>query len=431
MIEYTPRFHRLLSAMALGAALCVSPPANAQSDAAIPAAATELSLPDNIRLADLPNDNGTGLVVTWTHDPDALPGTVYNVGISESPDGPFYYAARATIEAAEYVSENRSMFGWTYPNGDTQYLTMASYVMPPAAPGQSMERVAIEAGKTYYARFTVVSGDAQADLATTLSAKAKGNWFRGNKLNVLVFVLFFGSIILVFIELARRNPNMYIRKIAGLDAVEEALGRATEMGKPVYFVHGLEDMDHISTIAAVNVLGRVAQRAIEYDTSLRVMCSLPVVLAVSREVVQQSAIEVGRPDAYREEDVMFVASQQFSYAAAVDGMMVRERPATVLLMGYFYAESLLFAETGSHIGAIQIAGTDAYTQLPFFVTTCDYTLMGEELYAASAYLSREPRLLGSLRGQDVGKAIVLATLVLGAILEFVGIHWITNLVMPL
>ena len=211
----------------------------------------------------------------------------------------------------------------------------------------------------------------------------------------------------------------------------EALGRATEMGKPVYFVHGLEDMDHISTIAAVNVLGRVAQRAIEYDTSLRVMCSLPVVLAVSREVVQQSAIEVGRPDAYREEDVMFVASQQFSYAAAVDGMMVRERPATVLLMGYFYAESLLFAETGSHIGAIQIAGTDAYTQLPFFVTTCDYTLMGEELYAASAYLSREPRLLGSLRGQDVGKAIVLATLVLGAILEFVGIHWITNLVMPL
>ena len=431
MIEYTPRFHRPLLAMALGAALCISSPANAQSDAAMPAAATELSLPDDIRLADLPNDNGTGLVVTWTHDPDALPETVYSVGISESPDGPFYYAARATIEAAPYVAENRSIFGWMHPNGDTQFLSISAYVMPPATQGESLVRVPIEAGKSYYARYTVISGDVQVDLATTLSAKAAGNWFRWNKLNNFVFMLSFASLILLFIELARRNPNMYIRKIAGLDAVEEALGRATEMGKPVYFVHGLEDMDHISTIAAVNVLGRVAGRAIEYDTSLRVMNCRPVVMAVSREVVQQAAVEVGRPDAYNEEDVMFVASEQFSYAAAVDGMMVRERPATVLLMGYFYAESLLFAETGSHIGAIQIAGTDAYTQLPFFVTTCDYTLMGEELYAASAYLSREPRLLGSLRGQDVGKAIILATLALGAILEFVGIHWITNLVMPL
>jgi len=34
--------------------------------------------------------------------------------------------------------------------------------------------------------------------------------------------------------------------------------------------------------------------------------------------------------------------------------------------------------------------------------------MGEELYAASAYLSRDPLLLGSLRGQDLGKLVVIA-----------------------
>ena len=41
------------------------------------------------------------------------------------------------------------------------------------------------------------------------------------------------------------------------------------------------------------------------------------------------------------------------------------------------------ARLGNAAGAIQIAGTDAVTQLPFFITTCDYTLIGEELYAAS------------------------------------------------
>ena len=84
--------------------------------------------------------------------------------------------------------------------------------------------------------------------------------------------------------------------------------------------------------------------------------------------------------------------------------MIRDRPAAHIMMGYFYAESLLLAETGSTTGAIQIAGTDAFTQLPFFVTTCDYTLLGEELYAASAYLSGEPRDAGqperSRRGQS-------------------------------
>jgi hypothetical protein len=55
-------------------------------------------------------------------------------------------------------------------------------------------------------------------------------------------------------------------------------------------------------------------------------------------------------------------------------------------------------------------------QLPFFITACDYTLIGEELYAASAYLSRDPVLLGSLKGQDWGKIVILAVLLLGSAL---------------
>jgi hypothetical protein len=54
--------------------------------------------------------------------------------------------------------------------------------------------------------------------------------------------------------------------------------------------------------------------------------------------------------------------------------------------------------------------------LPFFITACDYTLIGEELYAASAYLSREPLLLGSLKAQDYGKLLILVVMVLGSVL---------------
>jgi len=83
--------------------------------------------------------------------------------------------------------------------------------------------------------------------------------------------------------------------------------------------------------------------------------------------------------------------------------------------------ALLLTETGASTGAIQIAGTDSDHQLPFFVTTCDYTLIGEELYAASAYLSREPVQVGTLRGQDIGKAVVLGMLGIGTALATLSV----------
>ena len=232
-----------------------------------------------------------------------------------------------------------------------------------------------------------------------------------------------------YIGIARRR-ELKIRRIAGLEALDEALGRATEMGKPVLFIHGLRGMDSISTIAAVNILGRVARRTAEYDTALRVVAPDPVVMSVSQETVKASYVEAGRPDAFNPDHVFIAGTEQFSYAAAVEGIMVRDRPAAHIMMGYFYAESLLLAETGSTTGAIQIAGTDAFTQLPFFITTCDYTLLGEELYAASAYLSGEPRMLGSLKGQDAGKALILAALVLGAVLATLGPPQLTHFFTP-
>ena len=100
--------------------------------------------------------------------------------------------------------------------------------------------------------------------------------------------------------------------------------------------------------------------------------------------------------------------------------MLREKPAANFYLGTFYAESLILAETGHGIGAIQIAGTAMPSQLPFFIAACDYTLIGEELFAASAYLSREPRLLGSLLGQDWGKVIILFFILVGVITAFLA-----------
>lgn len=258
------------------------------------------------------------------------------------------------------------------------------------------------------------------------SAAARPNWFNRADLNTCLGVIGLSLVILGSIVAARRC-EFFLRKIAGLDAVDEALGRCTEMGKPALFVHGLSGVSDVAVIASVNILGRMARRVAEYDSALLVVNNDPVVYSLSSEVVREGFVEAGRPDRFREDHIFMVASRQFPYVAAVAGIMAREQPAANFFMGYFYAESLILAESGAVTGAIQIAGTDAFTQLPFFVTTCDYTLMGEELYAASAYLSREPKLMGTLRGQDIGKAFLIVVLFVGTIMATMNQEWFMNL----
>ena len=231
---------------------------------------------------------------------------------------------------------------------------------------------------------------------------------------LLMFALIFTVIgtLIFFIRKARRGEPIFLRSIPGLKRVEEAVGRSTEMGSPILYVPGISDMDQVETVASVIVLGHVASLTAQYETSLEVPVSRSIVMKAAREVCKESYLMEGKPEGYNDDMVHYLADEQFAYAAGVNGIMLRERPAACMYMGKFYAESLIFAETGNAIDAIQIAGTASQTQIPFFVTACDYTLIGEEFFAASAYLSRKPELTGGLKGQDWLKALVVGGIVI-------------------
>jgi len=245
--------------------------------------------------------------------------------------------------------------------------------------------------------------------------------FRMDRLNSLILLLVFTASILIYIRLAKIDRHLFIRKLAGLDALDEAVGRATEMGKPVLFVPGIQEVSDIQTIAGLSILGNVAKYTAEYETPLLVTVQYPIVMAAAQEIVKDAYVNAGKKDLYSNSMVRYVAGSQFALAAAVNGIMTRIKPAANIYMGAFFAESLLLAETGNLTGAIQIAGTANPEQLPFFIASCDYTLMGEELYAASAYLSKESKMLGSLKGQDFVKVIITILLVIAII--FLLVSW--------
>jgi hypothetical protein len=259
------------------------------------------------------------------------------------------------------------------------------------------------------------AGTAAHSMAADSRVFNPSTWF------YLLIIVAMAVALYAYINRIKKDPHeVFIRKIPGVDAIEEAVGRSTEMGRPVLYVTGVEETQNIQTVASLLILGHVAEMIAEYDTDIRVCNAYPLTMVLAEEIVRQGYANAGRVDAHRPENVMFISSEQFAFAAGVNGLMVRERPATNIFLGRFFAESLMLAETGYVTKAIQIGGTAEITQLPFFVAACDYTILGEELYAVSAYLSREPNLLAQLKTTDLIKAAVIVLIAVGSVLATFG-----------
>ncbi len=249
------------------------------------------------------------------------------------------------------------------------------------------------------------------------AAPAEGHaWFLTHRTAYLVILLLLAGSLAYYIRLIRRRPNdVFVRRIPGVDAIEEAVGRSTEMGRPVLYVTGVEETQNIQTVASLLILGHVAEMTAQYDSDIKVANAYPLTMVLAEEMVREGYARAGRIDAHKPENVLFITPEQFAFAAGVNGMILRDRPATNIFLGRFFAESLMLAETGYITRSVQIAGTAEITQLPFFVAACDYALLGEELYAVSAYLTREPHLLSQLKASDFVKLLMIILIIVGVI----------------
>lgn len=346
--------------------------------------------PTQFRAEDVPGDAGTAIDLFWTLSPDDEENTKPRKVLR-------YVIYRKEVDAKEAKYE---------------------VIGEPTYRVNTFRDSNCEVDVPYMYRIESVGQEGLKSMPVDLKEPviATLQWFNLQRSWFAVFVFLICGSVILFIEMARKGKKLKVRKIAGLEAITDAVGRATEMGRSCLFVPGIQDINDIQTVAGITVLAQVAETTADYRATLEVPTSRSLVMTTARDTVEAAYLAAGRPDEYNEDDIYYITDEQFGYVASVTGKMVRDKPAACFYMGAFYAESLILAETGNSVGAIQVAGTAMPTQLPFFVAACDFTLIGEEFFAASAYLSGEPQQLGSLKGQDFGKVIGGILLLAGCII---------------
>lgn len=245
-------------------------------------------------------------------------------------------------------------------------------------------------------------------------------------IGMFIFWLAFVVVFVTAVKRIKRGLPVGIRRVAGIDAIDEAIGRCTEMGRPVFYTFGLGELDS-QVLASFDVLGYVSRQCALLETDLIVGNTRPEVHPITEEIVKGSYTAVGKTDEYKPDNVRFLSNVQGAYVGAVHGIFYREKPAANLMFGPFFAESLLISEVGRQAGAIQIGGTGRTIQVPFFIATCDYVLIGDELFVAGAYLGKKPEQVGAIYAQDLGKWLFIIACLLGSLFMTAGNTFIADL----
>jgi hypothetical protein len=253
----------------------------------------------------------------------------------------------------------------------------------------------------------------------------------GRIFDFIIVLAFFVVGFYMSISTDRFSPS--IRRLAGVDAISEAIGRATEMGRPAHFTTGMGSGSLSKTetgpqiMAGLAVFSYVARLCAQNGVKLIVSVGQPDTIPLLEEYVREAwrAENLGEPDF--PEILRFHSTEQFSFVSAVTGIMRREQPAANVVIGPVWAESAQLCIAGFQTGAMQVMGTARPSQIPLFAAFSDYVLIGEEIYAAGAQISGDKETINTLVTQDFGKILAIILIILGSVLSIAGADFLGTL----
>lgn len=235
-------------------------------------------------------------------------------------------------------------------------------------------------------------------------------------LPIIIFILLFSGFIITMIMLTKRGKEVFLRPINGLKVIDDAIGRAAEEDRPIMFNLGFDDLS-VNLFCSLAVMGYVVRKAAKLSMPVYVPLAQPLAYAMAEEFWKDGYAAMGKEGMFAVEDCLrYMSSNQSALGAGIAGWIKRDHVGANFMFGTYGFESMMLAEAGQQAGAFQIACTPSFYQVPFFMVSCDYTVFGEEFYAAGAYFNRDPVLTGSLVGQDYSKLVLLLLIVLGSLL---------------
>jgi hypothetical protein len=240
--------------------------------------------------------------------------------------------------------------------------------------------------------------------------------------HLILLVIFFIAVYYL-IQLGKQGKTFNFRPIPAMDGLKEAVGRATEMGRPVFFIPGVQGVDTMEahqTIAGLNILNEVADECAEKETELVCGSMHSTTVPLMEDILKISATKAGKPELY--DSLLGVRyygtrTQSPHWIAHI----MNEKPAAYMYFGWCGAEDIMYIVPASRVGALCLGGTTILSHVGIVAAASDYFLIGEELHAAGAYTKGDPVLLNSFVTNDIIRSLSLIMMIIGLIAVTLGL----------
>jgi hypothetical protein len=238
-----------------------------------------------------------------------------------------------------------------------------------------------------------------------------------------ITALCFAIIVVIFTVLYfYKKGEVPAPRLAAVDAISEGVDRAVEMGKPVHYTGGERaDLTGVNTPMTVAMFSGLAYTAgLCAEKGARLIVHAPQTaeaLPILQKIVYDQYALKGKLDKYDIRDIRFYGEL---YASGVLDSFARDGVATNIIIGAPAGESLVIQDHAKRHGALNIGGTARWIMQYSFAVLADYMLIAEEIYAAAAVMSKDPKQIATLRSGDIIKTISLALLIIGTLLSLAG-----------
>lgn len=230
-------------------------------------------------------------------------------------------------------------------------------------------------------------------------------------------------LLLVLSFLNRRSPFKF-RDIAVYSRLRRAIGLAVEDGTRVHFSVGRGSIvtpSAASALVALSALQCVGERTAVSDNPPVATAGDGTLSILAQDSLSSAYDAAGALDLFEPDSARVAGLTPFSYAAGTIPVLHDENISANVVLGHFGMEVALITDAAERDGIFTIAASDQIpAQAVLFATTPD-ALIGEELYAAGAYLQSSPMHAASLALQDILRWGIVIIIVGGAVLKLLGV----------
>ncbi len=230
-------------------------------------------------------------------------------------------------------------------------------------------------------------------------------------------------LLLAFIFLRRRSPAA-LRRIDAYERLNRAVGLAVENGTRLHVSLGRGNLfttRGASALAGLAMLRKLSERTSVSDNPPVVTSGDASLAILSQDTLQSGYRAAGAEEQYRFTTGRLAGLTPFSYAAGTIPTERDENVSTHIFLGDFGAESALLVEAAERQNSDMIAASDNLAAQSVFYTSAQDPLVGEELFAAGAYVGAGISHEASLNVQDILRWLIIVSILVGSLLKFAGV----------